>query len=230
MECRGLRLGCAQWKSWKSAQETEQLQITRYPAMQSSVGRQGLTSTKLGLKSHWTVKVTWTKLLSSRDHARQDERGPRGPVLQSFGACVSRGKIPSTHWRFLQSSWCRVKAGYPQSMHHLETVKKAGRIRCYNIAGSRLATLLRFFRHHEQSAVDPLVEGEEGDAEKLWKSDSCNLKKQEGLLTYKPAEKTEDDNCFGTSPTGLSPTLKTCSSDASDRDQRPLKPQSTALD
>ncbi|KAJ1205074.1 hypothetical protein NDU88_000509 [Pleurodeles waltl] len=38
--------------------------------MQSSVGREGLTSTKLGLKSHWTVGVTWTELLSSRDHAR----------------------------------------------------------------------------------------------------------------------------------------------------------------
>ncbi|KAJ1159030.1 hypothetical protein NDU88_011700 [Pleurodeles waltl] len=121
----GPRLGCSRRKYWKSAQEPEQLQITRYPAMQSSVGRQGLTSTKLGLKSHWTVGVTWTELLSSRDHARQDDRGPRGPVLQSFGACVSRGKIPSTHGRFLQSAWCRVKAGYPQSMHHLETVEKA---------------------------------------------------------------------------------------------------------
>ncbi|KAJ1098651.1 hypothetical protein NDU88_003758 [Pleurodeles waltl] len=42
------------------------------------------------------------------------------------------------------------------------------------------------------------------------KSDSCNLKKQEGLLTYTPAEKTEDKNCFGPSPTGLSPVSKTC--------------------
>ncbi|KAJ1159028.1 hypothetical protein NDU88_011698 [Pleurodeles waltl] len=135
--------------------------------MQSSVGRQGLTSTKLGLKSHWTVGVTWTELLSSRDHARQDDRGPRGPVLQSFGACVSRGKIPSTHGRFLQSTWCRVKAGYPQSMHHLETVEKAGRMRRYKVASSRHTTLLRFCRCPEQSAVDPLVEGEAGDAEEL---------------------------------------------------------------
>ncbi|KAJ1166352.1 hypothetical protein NDU88_006756 [Pleurodeles waltl] len=52
--------------------------------MQSSVGRQGLTSTKLGLKSHWTVGLSWTELLSSRDHARHAERGPRGPVMQSF--------------------------------------------------------------------------------------------------------------------------------------------------
>ncbi|KAJ1153672.1 hypothetical protein NDU88_006431 [Pleurodeles waltl] len=130
--------------------------------MPSSVGRQGLTSTKLGLKSHWTVGITWTELLSSRDHARQDERGPRGRVLRSFDACVSRGKIPSTHGRFLQRSWCREEAGYSQSMHHLETVEKAGRMRRYKVASSRLATLLRFCR---RPAVDPLAEGEEGDAE-----------------------------------------------------------------
>ncbi|KAJ1125810.1 hypothetical protein NDU88_004228 [Pleurodeles waltl] len=112
--------------------------------MQSSVGRQGLTSTKLGLKSHWTVGVTWTELLSSRDHARRSERGPRGPVMQSFVACGCRGKILSTHGRFLQSSWCRKEAGYPQSMHHLETVEKAGRMKRYKVASSRLATLLRF--------------------------------------------------------------------------------------
>ncbi|KAJ1082149.1 hypothetical protein NDU88_002319 [Pleurodeles waltl] len=99
----GPRLGCAQRKSWKSAQEPEQLQNTRFPAMQSSVGRQGLISTKLGLKSHWTVGVTWTELLSSRDLARRAERRPRGPVMQFFGACGCRGKIPSTHGRFLRS-------------------------------------------------------------------------------------------------------------------------------
>ncbi|KAJ1210503.1 hypothetical protein NDU88_005867 [Pleurodeles waltl] len=48
--------------------------------MQSGVGRQGLTSTKLGLKSHWTVGVTWTELLDSRDLARRAERRPKGPV------------------------------------------------------------------------------------------------------------------------------------------------------
>ncbi|KAJ1198119.1 hypothetical protein NDU88_001963 [Pleurodeles waltl] len=37
----------------------------------------------------------------------------------------------------------------------------------YNVASSRLATLLRFCRRPEQSAVDPLAEGEEGDAEEL---------------------------------------------------------------
>ncbi|KAJ1148119.1 hypothetical protein NDU88_000959 [Pleurodeles waltl] len=46
--------------------------------MQSGVGRQGLTSTKLGLKSHWTVGVTWTQLLDSRDLARRAERRARG--------------------------------------------------------------------------------------------------------------------------------------------------------
>ncbi|KAJ1160745.1 hypothetical protein NDU88_001238 [Pleurodeles waltl] len=75
----------------------------RFPAMQSGVGRQGLTSTKLGLKSHWTVGVTWTELLDSGDLARCAERRPRVPVMQFFGACGSRGKIPSTHGRFLRS-------------------------------------------------------------------------------------------------------------------------------
>ncbi|KAJ1125687.1 hypothetical protein NDU88_004110 [Pleurodeles waltl] len=136
--------------------------------MQSSVGRQGLTSTKLGLKSHWTVGVTWTELLSSRDHACRAERGPRGPVLQSFVACACRGKIPSTHGRFHQSSWCKKEAGYPQSMHHQETGEKAGRMKRYKILVVVFATLLRFCRRPEQSGVDPLAEGEEGDAEELW--------------------------------------------------------------
>ncbi|KAJ1196372.1 hypothetical protein NDU88_000243 [Pleurodeles waltl] len=65
--------------------------------------RQGLTSTKLGLKSHWTVGATWTQLLYSRDLARRAERRPKGPVMQLFGACGCRGKIPSTHRRFLRS-------------------------------------------------------------------------------------------------------------------------------
>ncbi|KAJ1185990.1 hypothetical protein NDU88_002775 [Pleurodeles waltl] len=136
--------------------------------MQSSVGRQGLTSTKFGLKSHWTVGVTWTELLSSRDHARCAERGPRGPAMQSFVACGCRGKIPSTHGRFLQSSWCKKEAGYPQSMHHQETGEKAGKMKRYKVAVVVFATLLRFCRRSEQSAVDPLAEDEEGDAEELW--------------------------------------------------------------
>ncbi|KAJ1187439.1 hypothetical protein NDU88_004215 [Pleurodeles waltl] len=48
------------------------------------------------------------------------------------------------------------------------TVEKAGRMKRYKAASSRLATLLRFCRRPEQSAVDPLAEGEEGDAEELW--------------------------------------------------------------
>ncbi|KAJ1083109.1 hypothetical protein NDU88_003269 [Pleurodeles waltl] len=135
--------------------------------MQSSVGKQGLISTKLELKSHWTVGVIWTELLSSRDHARRAERGPRGPVMQSFVACSCRGKIPSTHGRFLQSSWCKKEAGYPQSMHHQETVEKAVRMKRYKVAVVVFATLLRFCRRPEQSAVDPLAEVEEGDAEEL---------------------------------------------------------------
>ncbi|KAJ1178880.1 hypothetical protein NDU88_004122 [Pleurodeles waltl] len=57
-------------------------------------------------------------------------------------------------------------------MHHLETVEKAGRMKRYKVASSRLATCLRFCRRPEQSAVDPLAEGEEGDAEELWVSPS----------------------------------------------------------
>ncbi|KAJ1139680.1 hypothetical protein NDU88_006047 [Pleurodeles waltl] len=136
--------------------------------MQFSVGRQGLTSTKLGLKSHWTVGDTWTELLSSRAHARHAERGLRGLVMQSFVACGCRGKIPLTHRRFLQSSWCKKEAGYPQSMHHQETGEKAGRMKRYKVAVVVFATLLRFCSRPEQSAVDPLAEGEEGDAEELW--------------------------------------------------------------
>ncbi|KAJ1172358.1 hypothetical protein NDU88_004205 [Pleurodeles waltl] len=134
--------------------------------MQSSVGRQGLTSTKLGLKSHWTVGVTWTELLSSRDHARRAERGPRGPVMQSFVACGCRGKIPSTHGRFLQSSWCKKEASYPRAC----TTRKQARKRQdkqYKVAVVVFATLLRFCRRPEQSAVDPLADGEEGSAEEL---------------------------------------------------------------
>ncbi|KAJ1125494.1 hypothetical protein NDU88_003923 [Pleurodeles waltl] len=136
--------------------------------MQSSVGRQGLTSTKLGLKSHWTVGVTWTELLSSRDHARCAERGPRGPVMQSF-CCLRLQGEDSVDPQEISSELLVQRGGrLPQSMHHLETVEKAGRMKRYKVASSRLAALLRFCRHPEQSAVDPLVEGEEGEVEELW--------------------------------------------------------------
>ncbi|KAJ1196209.1 hypothetical protein NDU88_000082 [Pleurodeles waltl] len=101
---------------------------SRFPAMQPSEVRQGLTSTKLGLKSHWTVGVTWTASLDSRDLARRAERRPKGPVMQLFGACGCRGKIPLTHERFLRSFWCREEAGYPHSMHKQENSREGGRI------------------------------------------------------------------------------------------------------
>ncbi|KAJ1181474.1 hypothetical protein NDU88_006681 [Pleurodeles waltl] len=161
-------LDCAPRNPWKSAQKLEQLQITQYTGLLSGVGRQGLTPTKFGQKGHWTVGDTWTQLLCSRDHARQDERGPRGPVMQKIGACVGRGKIPSTHRRFLFGFQCRVKADSPQSMHHQETVKKASRMRRYNVSGSRLATLLRFYRRPGAVSGRSLAEVEEGSAEELW--------------------------------------------------------------
>ncbi|KAJ1159024.1 hypothetical protein NDU88_011694 [Pleurodeles waltl] len=167
-ECWGPRLGCAQRNPWRSAQKPEQLQITQYTGLLSGMGRQELTSTKFGQKGHWTVGDTWTQLLCSRDHTRQDERGLRGPVMQSFGACVSRGKIPSTHGRFLLGFQCMVKADNPQSMHHQETVEKAGRMRRYNVAGRRLATLLRFCRHPGAVSGRSLPELEEGSAKELW--------------------------------------------------------------
>ncbi|KAJ1114966.1 hypothetical protein NDU88_003195 [Pleurodeles waltl] len=132
------------------------------------MGRQGLTSTKFGQMDYWTVEVTWIQLLCSRDHARHDERGPRGLVMQKFGACVSKGKIRSTHRRFLLGFQCRVKAENPQSMHHQETVGKAGRIRRFNVAGSLLDTLLQFCRCPGAVSGRPLAEVEERDAEDIW--------------------------------------------------------------
>ncbi|KAJ1203161.1 hypothetical protein NDU88_006955 [Pleurodeles waltl] len=87
--------------------------------------------------------------------------------MQRFGACVSRRKILSTHGRFLLGFQCRVKADSPQSMHHQEIVEKAGRMRHYNIAGSRLATLLRFCRRPGAVSGRSLAEVEEGSAEEL---------------------------------------------------------------
>ncbi|KAJ1089719.1 hypothetical protein NDU88_002864 [Pleurodeles waltl] len=109
--------------------------------MQSSEVRQGLTSTKLGLKSHWTVGATWTELLDSRDLARRAERRPKGPVMQLFGACGCRGKIPSTHGRFLRSFWCREEADYPPQ--HAQTGKQSRRRQDqhYRVAVVVLATL-----------------------------------------------------------------------------------------
>ncbi|KAJ1108346.1 hypothetical protein NDU88_005722 [Pleurodeles waltl] len=103
-------------------------------------------------------------------HSLSDEK-PTGETLNSPQKRIghlTRGKIPSTHWRFLQSSWCKKEAGYPQSMHHQETGEKAGRMKRYKVAVVIFATLLWFCRRPEQSAVDPLAEGEERNAEELW--------------------------------------------------------------
>ncbi|KAJ1173992.1 hypothetical protein NDU88_005816 [Pleurodeles waltl] len=96
--------------------------------------------------------------------------------MQRFGACVSRGKIPSTHGRFLLGFQCRVKADSPQSMHHQETVEKAGRIRRYNVAGSHLATLLQFAAILEQSAVDP------------WQKSKREMQRNSGELSHSLSE------------------------------------------
>ncbi|KAJ1173923.1 hypothetical protein NDU88_005747 [Pleurodeles waltl] len=140
---------------------------SRFPAMQPSEVRQGLTSTKLGLKSHWTVGVTWTESLDSRDLARSAERRPKGPVMQLFGACGCRGKIPSTHGRFLWSFWCREEAGYPPQ--HAQAGKQSRRRQDqrYRVAVVVFATMLQVCRLPARSAVDSLSEGEERDAEEL---------------------------------------------------------------
>ncbi|KAJ1179040.1 hypothetical protein NDU88_004279 [Pleurodeles waltl] len=134
--------------------------------MQSSVGRQRLISTKLGLKSHWTVGVTWTEFLSSRDHARRAERGPRGPVMQSFVASVAEGRFRRPTGDFFRAPGARRWQATPRAC----TTRKQSRWRQdqrYKVAVVVFATLLRFCRRPEQSAVDPLPEGEERDAEEL---------------------------------------------------------------
>ncbi|KAJ1125747.1 hypothetical protein NDU88_004170 [Pleurodeles waltl] len=147
--------------------------------MQSGVGRQGLTSTKLGLKSHWTVGVTWTELLDSRDLARRAERRPRVPVMQFFGACVAGGRFRRPTGDFFGASSAERRQTTPTACTTRKTVEKA--------AGSALqscSSRLRYFvavlqassavssrflgrRRPEQSAVDSLAEGEERDAEEL---------------------------------------------------------------
>ncbi|KAJ1153841.1 hypothetical protein NDU88_006599 [Pleurodeles waltl] len=167
-ECWGPRLGCAQRNPCKSAQKPEHLQFTQYTGLLSGVGRQGHTSTKFGQNGHWTVGDIWTQLLCSRDHTHQDERGPRGLVMQKFGGCVSRGKIPLTHGRFLLGFQCRVKADSHQSIHHQETVEKADRMSRYNVAGVLLDTLLRFCRCPGAVSGRSLADVEEGSTEELW--------------------------------------------------------------
>ncbi|KAJ1166254.1 hypothetical protein NDU88_006662 [Pleurodeles waltl] len=135
--------------------------------MQSSVGRQGLTSTKLGLKSHWTVGVTWTELLSSRDHTRRAERGPRGPVMLFFWCLRLQGEDSVVPWEI--SSELLVQRGGRLLPQHAPPGKQSRRRQDqrYKFAVLVFATLLRFCRRPEQSAVDSLAEGEERDAEEL---------------------------------------------------------------
>ncbi|KAJ1097044.1 hypothetical protein NDU88_002173 [Pleurodeles waltl] len=135
--------------------------------MQSSVVRQGLTSTRLGLKSHWTVGVTWTELLSSRDHARRAERGPRGPVMQFFWCLRLQGEDSVDPQEI--SSELLVQRGGRLPPQHAPPGKQLRRRQDqrYKVAVVVFATLLRFCRHPEQSAVDSLAEGEERDAEEL---------------------------------------------------------------
>ncbi|KAJ1195903.1 hypothetical protein NDU88_005168 [Pleurodeles waltl] len=93
--------------------------------MQSSVGRQGLTSTKLGLKSHWTVGVTWTELLSSRDLARRAERRPRGPVMQFLGPAVAGGRFRRPTGDFFGASSAERRQTTPTACTTRKTVEKA---------------------------------------------------------------------------------------------------------
>ncbi|KAJ1200673.1 hypothetical protein NDU88_004494 [Pleurodeles waltl] len=135
--------------------------------MQSSVGRQGLTSTKLGLRSHWTVGVTWTELLSSRGYARCAERGPSGPVMQSF-LCLRLQGDDSVDPQEI-SLELLVQRGGRLPPQHAPPGKQSRRRpdQRYKVAVVVFATLLQFCRLPEQSAVDSLAEGEERDAEEL---------------------------------------------------------------
>ncbi|KAJ1167717.1 hypothetical protein NDU88_008106 [Pleurodeles waltl] len=112
--------------------------------MQPSEVRQGLTSTKLGLKSHWTVGVTWTESLDSRDLARRAERRPKGPVMQLFGACgCCGGRFRRPTGDFFGASGAERRQTTPTACTSRKTVEKAAgsalqscssRL-CYYVAG-----------------------------------------------------------------------------------------------
>ncbi|KAJ1089812.1 hypothetical protein NDU88_002956 [Pleurodeles waltl] len=148
------------------------MQFTQYTGLMPGVGRQGLASTKFGQKDHWTVGVTWIQLLCPRNHARQDERGPRGPVMQKFGAGVSRGKIPSTHRRFLHGFQCRVKTESPQSMHHQETVEKAAGLDATMLLVVIVLLCCGFAGVLEQSEVNP------------WQKSKSEMQRSSGELLH----------------------------------------------
>ncbi|KAJ1082721.1 hypothetical protein NDU88_002886 [Pleurodeles waltl] len=67
-----------------------------------------------------------------------------------------------------KTTMCRVKADSPPSMHHQETVEKAGRMRCNNVAGSVLATLLWFCRRPGAVSGRSFAEVNEESAKELW--------------------------------------------------------------
>ncbi|KAJ1174204.1 hypothetical protein NDU88_006026 [Pleurodeles waltl] len=122
--------------------------------MQLSEVRQGLTSTKLGLKSHWTVRVTWTESLDSKDLARRAERRPKGPVMQLFGACGCRGKIRRPTGDFFGASGAERRQTTPTACTSRKTVEKAAGSALQSCS-SRLSLLLccRFagFQRGQQS-------------------------------------------------------------------------------
>ncbi|KAJ1196319.1 hypothetical protein NDU88_000190 [Pleurodeles waltl] len=139
-------------------------------AVPSNAAQRGEARTYL--HQTWTEEsldygVTWTELLDSRDLARRAERRPKGPVMQLFGACGCREKIPSTHGRFLRSFWCREEADYPHSMHKQEKHSRRRQDQRYRVAVVVFATMLQVCRLPARSAVDSLSEGEERDAEEL---------------------------------------------------------------
>ncbi|KAJ1129879.1 hypothetical protein NDU88_008240 [Pleurodeles waltl] len=135
--------------------------------MQSSEVRQGLTSTKLGLKSYWTVGVTWTELLDSRDLARRAERRPKGPANAAFWCLRLQGE-DSVDPREI-SSELLVQRGGRLPPQHAPPGKQSRRRQDqrYRVAVVVLATMLQFCRLPARSAVDSLAEGEERDAEEL---------------------------------------------------------------
>ncbi|KAJ1217346.1 hypothetical protein NDU88_004940 [Pleurodeles waltl] len=135
--------------------------------MQPSEVRQGLTSTKLGLKSHWTVGVTWTESLDSRELARHAERRPKGPVMQFFWCLRLQGE-DSVDPREI-SSELLVQRGGRLPPQHAQAGKQSRRRQDqrYRVAVVVFATMLQVCRLPARSAVDSLSEGEERDAEEL---------------------------------------------------------------
>ncbi|KAJ1153802.1 hypothetical protein NDU88_006560 [Pleurodeles waltl] len=138
---------------------------SRFPAMQPSEVRQGLTSTKLGLKSHWTVGVTWTESLDSRDLARRADG--KGTGNAAFWCLRLQGE-DSVDPREI-SSELLVQRGGRLPPQHAQAGKQSRRRQDqrYRVAVVVFATMLQVCRLPAWSAVVSLSEGEEGDAEEL---------------------------------------------------------------